>query len=159
MFLFSRIFSTFFYIGYSPLAPGTVGSLPPLILFYYNPKLCQIVPLTTLFFISIFFINVFLKEQAFKNRDPKEVVIDECIGQGLTCWIISFFYPLNLPILFGCFIIFRLFDILKPWPIHRIEKNLSKKTQTAALGIMFDDILAAFYGGGLLLLIIHLINK
>lgn len=77
---------------------------------------------------------------SFKSLDPKEVVIDEVAGQGLALVLCP---PSWLGLLLG-FVLFRLLDILKPWPISYVDRKIKN-----ALGVMLDDMVA----GGLVLLI------
>jgi phosphatidylglycerophosphatase A len=77
------------------------------------------------------------------NADPKECVIDELAGQWLACTFVAF-APLSLPAFILSFVLFRLFDIWKPWPIHLAETKLS-----GGMAIMMDDIAAAVIAGGI----------
>ena len=80
----------------------------------------------------------------FNSKDPQEIVIDEVVGQMLVLLAIPVYetlYPLPLIYyLIGSFLIFRLFDIWKPYPINYVDDNLS-----GSLGIMLDDIIASIY--------------
>ena len=88
----------------------------------------------------------------FKSDDPQEIVIDEVVGQMLTLLAIPVYetlYP--LPVIYYCvgaFILFRLFDIFKPYPINYVDNNFK-----GAWGIMLDDILAGTYSIVILILI------
>tara|TARA_Y100000590_G_scaffold123371_1_gene141242 strand:- start:782 stop:1267 length:486 start_codon:yes stop_codon:yes gene_type:complete len=139
-------FLTFFMIGKIKYAPGTLSSLITCFLFLL---LISIFNITVIFFITliIFFysftaINNSFNE--FKSGDPQEIVIDEVVGQLLTLLAIPIYetlYP--LPIIFYCvsaFLLFRLFDIWKPYPINYVDNNIK-----GSLGIMLDDIIASIY--------------
>ena len=76
-------------------------------------------------------------EKALDGKDPGEVVIDEVAGYLVTMLMV----PVNLWTLAGAFVVFRLFDILKPWPIGWLDKKVH-----GGLGIMLDDLLAGLYG-------------
>ena len=80
----------------------------------------------------------------YRSDDPQEIVVDEVAGQLLSLLAIPIYetlYP--LPIIYYCitsFILFRLFDVLKPYPVNYVDNNIK-----GALGIMLDDVLAAIY--------------
>ena len=82
--------------------------------------------------------------EEFNEEDPQEIVIDEVLGQLLTLLAIPIYETLySLPIIYYCicaFLLFRLFDIWKPYPVNYIDDNVK-----GAFGIMFDDIFARFY--------------
>ena len=94
--------------------------------------------------ISSFFFAINNSFDHFKSDDPQEIVIDEVAGQMLVLLAIPVYetlYP--LPVIYyylGSLILFRLFDIWKPYPINYVDNNLS-----GAMGIMLDDIIAAIY--------------
>ena len=120
--------------GYTPKAPGTAGSLLALLIFF-------IFPLNSInwFILSIlfFFVGVWSGSEIEKDKgeDPGLVVIDEMVGQ----WLAVIFLPYSwLTLLIG-FILFRVFDIFKPYPINRSQKL------KAGWGIMIDDVLAGVY--------------
>ena len=93
----------------------------------------------------------------FDSKDPQEIVIDEVVGQMLTLLALPIYetlYP--LPTIYYCvpaFLLFRLFDIWKPFPISYIDKNIQ-----GSLGIMLDDILASFYSIIILTLILFFLG-
>ena len=140
------IFLTFFMIGKIKYAPGTFASVFSCILFFlltYIFSFASILIIITLFFIYSFIaINNSFEE--FDSDDPQEIVIDEVLGQMLTLLAIPIYetlYP--LPVLYyyiSALIFFRIFDILKPYPINFVDNNVK-----GPLGIMFDDIIASFY--------------
>ena len=100
---------------------------------------------------SFFAINNSFSE--FKSEDPEEIVIDEVVGQMLTLLAIPIYetlYP--LPVIYYCvssFILFRLFDIFKPFPVNYVDNNIK-----GPLGIMLDDIVASFYSIIILILLL-----
>ena len=143
---FNLFFLTFFMIGKIKYAPGTIASFFTCILFILLTNIFSIV--TILFIISIIFLyslvaidNSFDK---FKSDDPQEIVIDEVVGQMLPLLAIPIYetlYP--LPTIYYCasaFILFRLFDVWKPYPISYVDNNIK-----GSLGIMLDDIFASVY--------------
>jgi phosphatidylglycerophosphatase A len=133
--LFVRILSTFFYIGYLPLIPGTFGSLAGLGIFY----LIQGNPFYHILLLLILVITGFLvsgrAEKVLMKKDPPCVVIDEVCGMLLSL----LFLPYNIKIILIAFFLFRLLDTLKPYPVGRLER------MPASLGIMSDDLVAGLY--------------
>ena len=126
-----KAIASFFYIGYLPKAPGTFGSLAGLtIAWFFNQHLMFIL-------ISFLLIGLLISRPArntFGNDDPKEFVLDEVIGAMLTVlWL-----PKTPLFFLAGFLLFRLFDIWKPWPIILIQKSKS------TLGIIGDDLAAGF---------------
>lgn len=172
---FSKIIATFFGVGLVPFAPGTFGSVaafPFFLLITYLISFAkdshsilqskEIINYCLMVTTALFFIGMWATQQyclKTSKEDPKEVVIDEVVGQMLAiCFLIllmpsvagialpkfaklgvskSYFELLNL---ISIFIFFRLFDIFKPWPIDYIDKNYKN-----SFGVMFDDIVAAIF--------------
>ena len=130
--------ATWFGSGNAPIAPGTVGSLAALPVGYVIHNVFGGAVLAVMALV-IFILGVWVSElyMALNNKkgDPKEIVIDEVAGQ----WLLLSVMPLNFYGYTLGFVLFRLFDILKPWPISWVDKNVE-----GGLGVMFDDILAAF---------------
>jgi phosphatidylglycerophosphatase A len=126
------------YVGYIPLASGTFGSLIGLLLCL---GLSHVPFLITLIILIIFiFISIWISDQAEKQagkKDPGLVVIDEIAGMAVTLLGI----PFTLQNAIWGFLIFRFFDIVKPFPIRRIDKRLP-----GGYGIVLDDVLAGVYG-------------
>ncbi len=126
------------YSGYLPKAPGTWGSLVGVFLWFF---LCHL-PLTTYLVITgiLFVIGVAsagAAEKIVDRGDPGLVVIDEIVGQLITLSIAPFGI---IPALAG-FVLFRIFDIIKPFPINWFDSHIH-----GGLGIMFDDVIAGLYG-------------
>ncbi|MBN1273620.1 MAG: phosphatidylglycerophosphatase A [Candidatus Aminicenantes bacterium] len=136
---FSKMISTFFGIGYAPLAPGTVASLCVVFLYkFFLYKLSwpyYLILLAAIFLIGILSSTLYARYSSMK--DPQPVVIDEVLGQLLVFFQIA---P-DWRLLIAGFILFRAFDIIKPPPIRKIE-NLPE-----GWGIMLDDLLAGVYAG------------
>ena len=132
-------------IGRIKFAPGTIASLVTCILFLTLINFFDIIVifLFTLFIFLYSFIAINSFEE-FKSEDPQEIVIDEVIGQMLPILAIPVYETLFLlPKIYYCvfaFLLFRLFDILKPFPINYVDNNIA-----GALGIILDDILAGIY--------------
>ncbi len=144
------LIATFFYSGYSPIAPGTAGSLATLPFLYVLNKLFGFKGIVVFFILAtvLGFVtagNVAKNEQ---NEDPSIVVIDEVAGLTLA-FLISYGQPYFLVL---SFVLFRFFDILKPLFIKKLEKIGS-----AGTGIMLDDLLAGVYAGLTILLVYKII--
>src|ERR1700693_968182 len=126
--------TTFFYLGYFPRIPGTFASAAGLVLFYGTtrifPPLAQLLILVTLFLTGVWAST--RTAEILRQKDPSVIVIDEVAGIGLALYQI----PLNLPLWISAFILFRLLDILKPWPINALERL------KGGFGIMMDDCAA-----------------
>ena len=141
-------------IGKVKYAPGTFASLITCLLFFVliNISNITIIFLITLIIFLYSFVAINNSFDEFQSDDPKEIVIDEVIGQFLTLLAIPVYetlYP--LPTIYYCisaFILFRLFDIWKPYPISYVDNNVK-----GALGIMLDDILASIYAIIILIII------
>ena len=133
-------------IGKIKYAPGTIASLVTCLLFLLLINIFNIIAIflitLIIFFYSFVAINNSFTE--FDNDDPSEIVIDEVIGQMLPLLAIPIYetlYP--LPTMYYCaaaFLLFRLFDVWKPYPISYVDNNIK-----GPLGIMLDDILASVY--------------
>ena len=143
--IFTKIFVSIFFIGYTKFAPGTWGSLASIILLFPLIKLTSLslivfaIIFIILFLISNLFINYF---SSFTNsHDSKHIVIDELIGvfSILIFYDYIFIYNDFLTIII-IFLIFRIFDIVKPFPANYIDKNLKN-----GYGVIIDDIIAGIY--------------
>ena len=140
---------TGFYVGKIKYAPGTFGTLlaiPIFLLIYDFNLITKISIVFLLFLISLFLLSQSYKKQVFKDIDDKSIVIDEVIGY----LIFIVFFDNTLFVLFSSFLIFRLFDIVKPYPISLIDKKMKN-----ALGVILDDIIAGLFSGITLFIIIH----
>ena len=136
---------TLFGIGHIKYAPGTVASFVTC-LIYYPLILIKInfIYLLIIFLILLIYSIILIDKLShhFKEKDPKEIVIDEFIGQSIPLifmseYIISSKNPLPI---FLAFFLFRFFDILKPFPINIIDKKMKN-----GLGVVLDDIIAGIY--------------
>mgnify|MGYP001311501671 FL=1 len=146
----NKIFVSVLYIGFLPIAPGTFGSMFGVILGIIIQAIggfpLLIASIFSLFIIGWNSTNKYIKKNT-KDLDPPEIVIDEVVGQLLAYLPISVFiwlfdqesfHSTSLD-WFVTFILFRIFDIFKPWPINWADKIDS------GLGIMLDDLIAGFY--------------
>lgn len=132
-----------FYTGYIPLASGTFGSIAAL-LIYFIPnfeKLYVIIPAILIF--SLWGIRLGTKFESLYGKDPAECTVDEVVGM----WITLLFLPKDFFVALTGFVVWRTFDIIKPFPARKSE------SLQGGLGIMMDDIISAIYS----LAIVHLI--
>ena len=128
--------ATIGFLGYSPYAPGTIGSLFALTIF-----LMTNLPIYA--HLSVIIIGALLgiyassaAEKILNEKDSKKIIIDEFIG----FYVAVFYLPKTFGLAIAAFLLFRFFDILKPLFISKLEKTLSN-----GLGVMADDILAGIY--------------
>ena len=136
-------FCTLFNLGFISSMPGTLGSLVAIPFGYIVLKNYGIWTLifTTIILIIVSFILISKYLQTNETNDPQEVIIDEFIGQLIALIFISD----NIIDLFICFFLFRLFDILKIFPVNKAEKI------PGAFGVMADDIVAGLMAGTILI--------
>ena len=144
------IFVTFFGIGKIKIAPGTCSSfLTTVILFYYFHVLKAsneiiLILLLIIFILSLYSVKKYINDK--DNKDPREVVIDEVIGQSIPLYLYEVSHGGNkdsseaIMYYVYIFLLFRFFDIKKPFPINLIDKKYKN-----SFGVMFDDIVAGFY--------------
>ncbi|SDN96429.1 phosphatidylglycerophosphatase A [Desulfonauticus submarinus] len=138
MFRIYYYFSSAGPLGFSPIAPGTVGSLLSIFFLFLFPNLTMGIKLIISTIIFVLGAKAASEvEKKLKKQDPSLVVIDEIGGQLLTFLFIT---KLNILTLAEGFFIFRALDILKPWPISWAEKL------PAGIGIMADDYVAGLIG-------------
>ena len=144
-FNFYKSISTCFGLGYISPLPGTLTSfLTVIIIWTIQTHLSlEVTMLFILFATLIGYISV--EKNTDNKNDPKEIVIDEFIGQSLVLVLL----PLTYQNYILGFVFFRFFDIYKPIPIKYFEKKYQN-----AFGVIFDDIIAAGYA----LLAIYIIN-
>ena len=130
----AEIIGSVLYVGKSPFAPGTVGSLVALgVWFILKPSIID--PLFLLITGGIFFVGIAVSTvliEAWNKKDPKEIVIDEWVGMWIGLYLVehSMFWGL------AAFFCFRIFDIFKPGPIGEMDK------MDGGIGVMMDDVVA-----------------
>ena len=130
-----KTFGSGFFTGYIPIASGTFGSIVALIPFIITgfAKPVILIPAIILFALyGIYLGNIFEKEY---GHDPAECTIDEVVGM----WISLLFLPRNFLVITITFLLWRIIDIVKPFPLKQAEKL------PGGLGIMMDDILGGIY--------------
>jgi len=158
-----RLLTSCFGLGRLPLAPGTWGSLPVAIVFGLMSQMQASAVIISIVMAALALAGSVICVRfapaaiaATGKKDPREVVADELAGQAVTFLAIPFFIPVILTtgqiciITSGGFLLFRLFDIAKPWPIRKLEK-LPK-----GWGILADDLLAGVFAAIVLLIVIFL---
>ena len=153
---------TFFGLGTIRYAPGTITSLVTTIFFY---SLFHIINLSSniiliifilIFIYSFYAVSAYIKNN--ENKDPKEVVIDEFIGQSIPIYLYEISHGSsedpNEAVIFYLiiFILFRFFDIKKPFPVNIFDKKFKN-----SFGVILDDVVAGFYV--VLTLIIFMVIK
>lgn len=148
------VIATFFGSGLSPLAPGTCGSLVTMLLVYFikpywqAPLTIQLAAIVMVFIVGIPAGNA--AEKHFNKKDPGACVIDEVAGQMISLLLV----PHKISFYIAGFFLFRVFDIVKPFPVSRLEKI------PGGLGIILDDIMAGLYALVLMQLYLYIaINR
>ena len=137
------IFPTLFGIGYSPIAPGTIGSIFSIIFLYFLIKFVSYSFLVIIFLIIFFTSLKFIEKYSnlLKNHDSSTIVIDEFLGIFLIILFYDYLKFSNDFIMFLLILIlFRFFDIFKIFPINWVDKNIKN-----SFGVVFDDLLAGVY--------------
>lgn len=134
----ARLAASWFGAGFLPWAPGTWGSLAALpfawAIIFLGGKLWLLAAVVAVFIAGCAAADFATRDGP--EQDPGWVVIDEVAGQWLTLLVL----PLNLTSFAIGFVLFRLFDIWKPWPVRWAERRYG-----GGFGIMIDDVLAALY--------------
>jgi phosphatidylglycerophosphatase A len=127
--------ATVFGVGYAPVAPGTFGSAAGLLVWWLLPSstVIQAAAIAVIFVAGSWGGNV--AERHFGRTDPGQVVIDEVMGMLITL----FLNPVGWVGAFVGFLLFRVFDVIKPYPANRLEQL------HGGIGVMADDAMAAVY--------------
>ena len=147
---FNTLFVTMFGLGKVPKIPGTFGSLATVIILYIFFHILNLssnlilIALIVIFIFSFSAITAYIQDS--ENKDPKEVIIDEFIGQSIPIFLYEISHGTEKSsdesVIFYavCFILFRCFDIAKPFPVSFFDKNFKN-----SFGVIMDDICAGFY--------------
>jgi len=121
--------------GYSPIAPGTAGSAVALVILWLVPfSQAALVA----FFVAVTVVGTWaahVAEAAVGDKDPGVIVIDEVAGMTLSVLVL----PLTVPVLLAGFVLFRIFDVVKPFPAGRLQ------ALSGGVGVMIDDLIAGLY--------------
>ena len=146
----NTLFVTMFGLGKVPKIPGTFGSFATVIILYLFFHVLNLSSNLILTFLIVIFILSFsavanhIKES--ENKDPKEVIIDEFIGQSIPIYLYEISHGTEKSsdealIFYGiCFVLFRFFDIAKPFPVSFFDKNFKN-----SFGVIMDDVIAGIY--------------
>ena len=151
------LFVTLFGIGKIKKVPGSFASLATTLFLFFLFHVLNVSPnfvlfsVIIIFFISLYAVNIFIKD--LTNKDPKEVVIDEFIGQSIPICLYEVAHNIPketdqiLKFYFIMFILFRIFDIAKPYPVNYYDKNFKN-----SFGVVMDDVCAGLYVVAILVL-------
>ena len=146
----NTLFVTMFGLGKVPKIPGTFGSLATVIILYIFFHILNLsshiilICLIIIFIFSFLAVEVHIKDN--EDKDPKEVIIDEFIGQSIPIYLYEISHGTEKSsdeaiIFYGvCFLLFRFFDIVKPFPVSFFDKNFKN-----SFGVIMDDVFAGFY--------------
>ena len=137
------IFTTLFGIGYSPIAPGTIGSIFSIVFLYFLIQFVSYSFLVIIFLIILFTSLKLIEKYSnlLKSHDSSTIVIDEFLGIFLIILFYDYLKFTNDFIMFLLILIlFRFFDILKIFPINLVDKNIKN-----SFGVVLDDLLAGVY--------------
>ena len=156
------LFVTLFGIGKIKMLPGSFASLATVLFLFFLFHILNVSPnvvlfsIIVIFFISLYAVNIYIKD--LSNKDPKEVVIDEVIGQSIPLYLYEISHNISndsndaLKFYLIIFILFRFFDIAKPFPVNYFDKNFKN-----SFGVIMDDVVAGLYV--VLVLILYMIIK
>ena len=148
--IFNSLFVTMLGLGKIKFIPGTFGSLATVIILYFLFHVINIssnlilVSLIVIFIYSFSAVANHIKDS--ENKDPGEIIIDEFIGQSIPIYLYEISHGTektsNEAIIFYgiCFILFRYFDIMKPFPVSFFDKNFKN-----SFGVIMDDACAGLY--------------
>ena len=147
---FNSLFVTMFGLGKVKIIPGTFGSLVTVIILYILFHILEISSNLILLFLVIIFVYSFSAVanhiESNEDKDPKEIIIDEFIGQSIPIYLYEISHGTekspNEAIIFYtiCFLLFRFFDIKKPFPVNFFDKNFKN-----SFGVIMDDVCAGLY--------------
>jgi phosphatidylglycerophosphatase A len=132
---FVKMIASAGFAGYCPIAPGTAGSLVGLVIWWFGADLNIWLQLS--FIVTLFFLGVWAATLAEKDwgHDSGKIVIDEVLGMWVTLWLV----PKSLWLFAAGFLLFRVFDIIKPLGARQSQKL------PGGWGVMVDDLLAGVY--------------
>jgi phosphatidylglycerophosphatase A len=136
----AALLATWFGSGLLPVVPGTWASLAALpfaaLLVWLGGPLLVLLASAAMFPLGMWAADAYMA--ATRVHDPPAIVIDEVVGQWLTLALV----PID-PVLYALgFLLFRIFDVLKPWPANFVDRAV-----TGGFGVMLDDVVAAVYAG------------
>ena len=144
------LFVSLFGIGKIKKIPGTFASLATTLFLFFLFHILKVSPniflfaIIIIFFISLYAVSIYIKD--LSNKDPKEVVIDEFIGQSIPLCLYEVLHDMPkdpddaLKLYLIIFLLFRFFDITKPFPVNYYDKNFKN-----SFGVIMDDVCAGLY--------------
>ena len=144
------LFVTLFGIGKIKKIPGSIASLTTALFLFFLFHILNVSPnmvlfsIIIIFFISLYAVSIFIKN--LPNKDPKEIVIDEFIGQSIPICLYEVVHDIPketdqiLKFYLIMFVLFRIFDIAKPFPVSYFDKNFKN-----SFGVIMDDVFAGLY--------------
>ena len=147
---FNSLLVTMFGLGKIKFMPGTFGSLATTIFLFYLFNTLNIssniilIGWIVIFIYSFYAVSTYIRDS--KNKDPGEIIIDEFLGQSIPIYLYEMFHGntkegYEVIIYYGLFfILFRYFDIMKPFPVNFFDKNFKN-----SFGVIMDDICAGLY--------------
>jgi phosphatidylglycerophosphatase A len=148
--IFNFLFVTMFGLGKIKLIPGTFGSFTTVLILYFLFHITNTSSMLILIILIVIFIYSFFAVKSYtlntKNKDPGEIIIDEFIGQSIPIYLYEISHGTektsNEAIIFYaiCFVLFRYFDIMKPFPVSYFDKNFKN-----SFGVIMDDVCAGIY--------------
>ncbi len=147
---FNSLFVTMLGLGKIKFIPGTIGSLATVIILYVIFHILNVssnfvlLGLVIIFIYSFPAVSIYIKDS--ENKDPGEIIIDELIGQSIPIFAYEISHGTEkssdeaLIFYCICFVLFRFFDIVKPFPVSFFDKNFKN-----SFGVIMDDVCAGFY--------------
>ena len=146
---FNSLFVTMFGLGKIKFMPGTFGSLATAVFLFYlfhslNMTKHILIGWIIIFIYSFYAVSAHTKDS--KNKDPREIIIDEFLGQSIPIYLYEISHGTTkesdeVIIYYALFfVLFRYFDIMKPFPVNFFDKNFKN-----SFGVIMDDICAGFY--------------
>ena len=144
----SHLFATWFGVGLIRPAPGTWGSFAALLIWYFAEFMHPIAHVILPIFILFSWLVCFQATKDSDSKDHSAIVIDEVAGMFVALSLV----PHGIMTYLCAFLLFRLFDIWKPWPISWVDHNVQ-----GGLGILLDDLIAGLFAGGIIYAILILI--
>ena len=131
-----KILTSVFYIGYSKFVPGTLASLAGFLVYVFFIKGNAALHLGLTILVTIIGFGLSARaEEIFNKKDARQIVIDDFYGM----WVSVLFLPYSFKLAVAGFILFRIMDGLKPYPIYKVERL------KGGLGVMGDDLLAGIF--------------
>ena len=137
----SHLFATWFGIGLIRPAPGTWGSLAALLIWYFAEFLHSSINIVLPIFILFSWLACSQASQDSQSKDHSSIVIDEVAGMLVALSFVAH----EIIIYLWAFLLFRFFDIWKPWPVSWADNNVK-----GGLGILLDDLIAGLSAGGII---------